>query len=83
VTQVVTTTNAPAAAPLLSTPTFANNQFQFTVSGTAGSNYVVQVTTNLTVPNWISLSTNAAPFVFIQTNASSFTQRFYRSLVAP
>jgi hypothetical protein len=27
--------------------------------------------------NWISLLTNAAPFTFTQSNASSFSQRFY------
>ena len=65
-------------APALSAFTFANNQFQFTVNGWAGTNYVVQATTNLTATNWISLTTNAAPFQFIQSNARSFGQRFYR-----
>jgi DNA/RNA endonuclease G (NUC1) len=76
-------TNAPAVAPTFSLPTFANNQFQFTVNGTTGSNYVVQASTNLAAANWISLQTNAAPFLFIESNANLFGQRFYRGVVAP
>lgn len=57
-----------------------NNQFQFTVTGIAGSNYVVQVATNLSPPTtWISLFTNASPFTFVDSNANSFPQRFYRA----
>jgi DNA/RNA endonuclease G (NUC1) len=65
--------------PTLSPPVFTNNQFSFTVNGWTGTNYVVQATTNLAAPNWISLKTNAAPFTFIQSNASSFDKRFYRA----
>lgn len=75
-------TNAPAATPTITAPSFNGSQFQFTVNGTPGSNYVVQATTNLTTPNWIPIMTNPAPFVFIQSNASLFSQRFYRG-VAP
>jgi len=78
VTQVLTT-NAPAIAPTFSSFVFIGNQFQFTVTGTAGSNYVVQATTNLASPNWIPIYTNTAPFVFTQLNAPAFSQRFYRS----
>ncbi len=69
-------------APTFSAPTFTNNQFRFAVNGWAGTNYVVQATTNLAVPNWIALTTNAAPFVFTQTNASAYTRRFYRAMIA-
>jgi endonuclease G len=68
-----------ASAPTFSAFTFKNNQFQFMVNGTTGSNYVVQAATNLAAADWISLTTNAAPFLFIQSNASSFGQRFYRA----
>ena len=83
VTQILTTTNPPAIAPSFTLLTFTNNQFQFTVTGTTGSNYVVQASTNLSAPNWISLTTNAAPFLFIQSNANLFNQRFYRTLLNP
>ena len=75
------TVSVPAIAPTFTLVTVTNNQFQFTVSGTAGSNYVVQATTNLAPPNWIPLITNPAPFVFIQSNANLFMQRFYRGVV--
>ncbi|HSY74652.1 MAG TPA: DNA/RNA non-specific endonuclease [Dongiaceae bacterium] len=70
-------------APTFSAFTLTNNQFRFMVNGWGGSNYVVQAATNLATPNWISLTTNAAPFLFIQTNASSFGQRFYRAKIGP
>jgi hypothetical protein len=84
VTQVLPpATNAPAAAPSFTLASFMNNQFQFTLTGTSGSNYVVQASTNLAAGNWISLQTNAAPFVFVESNVNSFPQRFYRGMVAP
>lgn len=70
-----------ASAPVFSGLTFTNNQFRFTVNGTTGSNYVVQATTNLATTNWIPLTTNAAPFPFIQSNAGSFGQQFFRAMV--
>ena len=77
------TVSNPAIAPSFSSLTFTNNQFQFTVNGTAGTNYVVQVTTNLASSNWIPLLTNAAPFSFVESNAGLLGQRFYRATVAP
>jgi endonuclease G len=68
-------------SPACSAPVFTNNQFLFTVNGWAGTNYVVQATTNLATPNWIALKTNAAPFVFTQPNASAFSRRFYRAMI--
>ncbi len=59
----------------------SGGQFSFTVTGTAGQPYVVQASTNLV--NWVSLQTNAAPFVFVDTNTASFQQRFYRTFNLP
>jgi endonuclease G len=70
-------------APTFSAPTLTNNQFQFTVTGWTGTNYVVQAATNLTAPNWIPQKTNAAPFLFIQSNENLFNQRFFRAVVNP
>ena len=80
VTQVLAT-NAPASAPDFALVSFTNGQFQFFVSGTPGSNYVVQATTTLNPASWIPIYTNAAPFQFAETN--QFQQRFYRCLVLP
>jgi len=76
----ITPTNAAPAAAVLTGPVYTTNfQFQFTVTGSAGSNYVVQASTNLSASNWISLRTNVSPFLFVETNANSFVKRFYRA----
>jgi len=76
-------TNAPPALPpTIGLPVFAAGQFQIPITGTAGSNYVMQVSTNLALNDWISLSTNAAPFTFTDTNLNA-PQKFYRVIVAP
>jgi endonuclease/exonuclease/phosphatase family metal-dependent hydrolase len=76
--------NTPASPAMLSSPgVFAGNQFQLTVTGSADSNYVIQVSTNLSSTNWLSIFTNASPFTFTESNADSFSQRFYRAVAAP
>jgi hypothetical protein len=74
---------APAAPATLSLPVYSPSQFQFLVTGTAGSNYVIQAATNLTAPNWLSLKTNSSPFTFADTNAGSYKQQFYRAVTSP
>ncbi len=74
----------PVIPATLGSPSYAtNNQFQFTVTGTAGTNYIVQGATNLATTNWLALFTNTAPFNFVETNASVFPQRFYRAVFLP
>jgi DNA/RNA endonuclease G (NUC1) len=72
--------NPPAIAPSFSSLIVSNSQFQFTVTGTAESNYVVQASDNLATPNWIPVMTNAAPFLFMEP--ISLPQKFYRAVVA-
>ena len=58
-----------------------NRVFQMGFSGTSGSNYVLQPSTNLL--DWTPLSTNAAVtnlFNLFDPGASNFPQRFYRVL---
>ena len=75
-------TNPPASPAILSAPVFSAGQFQMLVTGTATSNYVVQVTTNLAPPNWVGQFTNSSPFSF--TDASlTLPQKFYRAIVQP
>jgi DNA/RNA endonuclease G (NUC1) len=71
----------PAATPVFATFTLTNNQFQFLVTGTVGSNYVLQAKSDLSNPNWVPIFTNPAPFQFTETNA--YPQRFYRAVIAP
>ena len=70
-----------APLTLQSAALLPNQNFAFNVSGTPGLNCVVQATTNLT--DWISVQTNAVPFVFSDTLATGFPTRFYRALVLP
>jgi alpha-tubulin suppressor-like RCC1 family protein len=83
----VTSSNAvlsvyPTAAPTLNSPSvFGSNQFQTGVAGVPGFNYAVQVSTNLY--DWDWLITNASPFSFVDTNSTSFPQRFYRAIYLP
>ncbi len=76
--------NPPPSPPTLSAPTIVpGNQVQMTVTGTAGSNYVIQVSTNLVGNNWVSIFTNSAPFTFTDSNFNNLPEAFYRALVAP
>jgi hypothetical protein len=80
----MTTTNPPANPAVLgSLGVDSANRFQFTITGSAGSNYVIQVSTNLSANNWISIYTNAAPFTFTESNAANFPQGFYRATALP
>ena len=79
---VVTTATAAAMPTTLATKAPPiSGQFAFTVNGVSGYKYVVKVSTNLT--SWVSVLTNTAPFMFVDTNASQFNQRFYRSFYLP
>jgi endonuclease G len=71
-------TNATALPPMLTAAGYSNQVFRFTVTGSNGTNYVVQSTTSLTTPQWAALVTNAAPFEFIETNSVA-PQLFYRA----
>jgi endonuclease/exonuclease/phosphatase family metal-dependent hydrolase len=79
----ISASNPPPVAATLSTPVLSGGQFQFTVTGSAGSNYVVQASTNLSTSNWASLRTNSSPFSFVETNSSQYLQRFYRAVAMP
>jgi hypothetical protein len=75
-------TNPPASPAILGAPGFNAGQFQMLVTGSAGSNYVMQASTNLATANWMSLLTNASPFVFTDMNLV-VPQKFYRAIVQP
>jgi endonuclease/exonuclease/phosphatase family metal-dependent hydrolase len=78
----IVTNSTPAASAVLSAPNFSAGQFQMLVTGSAGSNYVVQIATNLAAANWLSLFTNASPFTFTDTNLIA-PQKFYRVIAQP
>jgi hypothetical protein len=80
---VATLTVYPADGGTLSSPSLfsTNHQVRFNVTGIAGLKYAVQASSNLV--NWISLSTNTAPFLFTDPNPGNFGRRFYRSIYIP
>ena len=66
---------------ILSAPqvTAGNTNFTFLLSGPSGSNYVLQISTNLL--NWSSISTSTIPvsgYVNLSNAISGYNQRFYR-----
>ena len=67
----------PAPAAQLSAVVSAGGQFSFTVTGVSGQQYVVQASTNLL--NWVSVMSNTAPFVFVDSDTAGYKQRFYRA----
>lgn len=71
----------PLTAATLTAPQFSYPQFQFSLSGTSGSNYIVQASSNLI--DWLPIHTNAAPFSFVDTNTPQSSKMFYRSVGAP
>ena len=71
----------PVSQPTLGAPAIVGNQLIFQVTGTAGSQYVVQTSTNIASSNWISFKTNSAPFWV--TNSPVAPGQFYRGKVAP
>ena len=58
-----------------------NGACQFQLIGSSGSNYVIQVSTNLT--DWVAIATNTATngyWTFTDTNSASLPNRFYRAV---
>ena len=76
------------ASPILSSVSYGPKYFHFLVSGVPGYFYVVQVNTNLTSTNWVSLSTNTSPFTFsdhdiLTKSIYHYRTRFYRAFYLP
>jgi hypothetical protein len=67
--------------PQLSAPcvltVLTNSHFSFSVTGTPGSNYIIEASSNLST--WTPVSTNTSPFVFEDNSNSNLPQRFYRA----
>jgi len=88
VSSSTSSTNSAAKLIVYTTPTatlastaHVSGQYALTVAGVAGFKYAVQASIDMV--NWVSLQTNTAPFTFVDTNASQFDQRFYRSVYVP
>jgi len=73
-------TISPGSPATLTAQPIANGQFTFTVDGTAGSQYVVEASSDLV--NWTPIQTNAAPFTVVDPNAATNPQQYYRAYLA-
>jgi hypothetical protein len=71
----------PPTAPTLTLFSVTEGQMQFTLTGTAGSNYVIEVTPTLEWDAWSPVHTGAAPILFIEPATED--QRYYRGKVWP
>jgi hypothetical protein len=74
----------PYGTPALSQPMrFGPSTFGFNLSGAQGTNYTIQVSTNL--GNWSTLLVTNLPsnFLFIFDDHATNGQRFYRVLMGP
>jgi hypothetical protein len=80
---MVTVYGSPLPPSLSSSVYTTNHQFQFTLKGMPGANYVIEATTNLAPPAWIPIYTNTAPFLFTDTTTPNFGARFYRARTWP
>ena len=74
---------APSLVVLASAQT-APSQFVFQLQGLSGVPYVIQMSTNLTLTNWIAISTNTpASGTLNLTNTMSSSAQFYRAVWHP
>ncbi|SPE51110.1 exported hypothetical protein [Verrucomicrobia bacterium] len=84
-TFILSVLSASGGPPITLTPvSFAAGDFTLRINGSAGSEYIVQASTNLI--NWTAILTNTpsvTPFTVVDTNAGSFRRRFYRALLGP
>ena len=78
----VTVGGSSPSRPILSTPTYSNGQFTFTLTGDPNTTYIIQYSTNFT--DWISIATNNAPTATRQiTVPAPVTGGFFRVVLAP
>ncbi len=83
-TQGFTATVTPAGPPTLDAASITNGQFGFWIAGDAGPDYTIQASTDLV--SWSSVATSmspAVPFFWADTNSTTFSSRFYRTLLGP
>lgn len=65
-------------AGTLTQPALVGGKFSVTVAGNSQARFALQRSTNLV--DWVPVLTNAVPFNFVETNAASFKQSFYRAV---
>jgi len=75
---------APSSLKQLTGMNLSNSVIRFSLNGPVGSNYLVQVSSNLV--NWLSFSTNTIPaaglILITDPNMSNQSQRYYRAVLS-
>ncbi|HEX3102648.1 MAG TPA: hypothetical protein VHQ01_12680, partial [Pyrinomonadaceae bacterium] len=78
--------NAPATGQTPNITSFTMLQSgaaQIKFAGIPGKSYLIQATTNIASPVWITIATNTAGtnglFIFIDTDAPNYPSRYYRT----
>lgn len=72
------------AAPPAITSSFALSSgkgLQLSITNDPGATIIIQASTNLV--NWVSVSTNVAPFTVTNFDSTNFQERFYRAVSTP
>ncbi len=72
---------ASGAATLNAALFVGNSAFRFVVAGVPGFTYAVQASTDLV--DWTTLGTNTSPFLFVDTDATNYSARLYRTVWVP
>jgi hypothetical protein len=75
------------ANPQISAPSLSGGLLQFNIGGDAGPDYIVEVSTDLSVPNnWQAVLTNYSPSLPLQFSdhlTTNSSQRYYRVRLGP
>ena len=71
----------PAPSSFAGLRWLTNRHFRFTLNGGNGLSYIVQASPDLAT--WNTLTTNTAPFDFIDSVASDQSVRIYRGVYSP
>ena len=74
----------PPTRPTLEVPGWIGNKPRFRINGQAGPDYSLYASTNLA--HWEILMTTSSPtlpWYFTDTQATNFTERFYRVGIGP
>ena len=83
-TQSFTVTVNPLPAPVVTSAAWSNGQFNLQVSGQAGPDYEMQVSTNLVDWRMVWMTNSPAmPFQWADTNAGTPPLQFYRIKTGP
>ena len=83
---VSVTVNAAGSGQTANITSFAlqpDGSAKMKFAGIPGRNYLIQATTNIALPNWVTIATNTAGtnglFIFIDNDAPNYPSRYYRT----